>query len=353
MVFLYRSFVVGLSFILAVLLGFRAVAEEARETVPVIFDTDLGNDCDDVLALGMLHALQSRGECELLAVTLTKDHPLAASFADAVNTFYGRPDIPVGVCNSGVTTHAGKYNVLAEQRDEGLFRYPHDLTTDVPRQPAVTVLRQALANAKDSSVVICQVGFSSNLAALLRSKPDAISELSGQQLVAKKVRLLSIMAGAFELIPNRETGTPGVHREYNVVKDIPSAQHVAKQWPTPIHWSGFEIGLNLRYPHQSIERDYGYVKHHPLAEAYVLYNPPPHDRPTWDLTSVLHGVWTDRDYFEISPNGKVTIDDEGITHFTADPNGSHRYLIIPKDGHDRIIEALVLLSSQPMTVVTP
>ncbi len=42
--------------------------------VPLIFDTDIGNDCDDVLALGMIHSLQTRGECELLAVTITKDH---------------------------------------------------------------------------------------------------------------------------------------------------------------------------------------------------------------------------------------------------------------------------------------
>ncbi len=55
-------------------------------------------------------------------------------------------------------------------------------------------------------------------------------------------------------------------------------------------WSGFEIGLALPYPHVSIERDYAYVKHHPLAEAYYAYIPPPHDRPTWDLTSVLYAV---------------------------------------------------------------
>ncbi len=50
-------------------------------------------------------------------------------------------------------------------------------------------------------------------------------------------------------------------------------------------WSGFEIGIALAYPHESIERDYRYVEHHPLAEAYYAYEPPPHDRPTWDLTA--------------------------------------------------------------------
>ncbi len=84
--------------------------------VPLIFDTDIGNDVDDVLALGVIHALQSRGECELLAVTITKDNPLAASFTDAVNTFYGRGDIPIGVCRSGVTPKPGKFNILVQKR---------------------------------------------------------------------------------------------------------------------------------------------------------------------------------------------------------------------------------------------
>ena len=38
------------------------------------FDTDLGNDVDDAMALAVIHALESRGECELLCVTLTKDN---------------------------------------------------------------------------------------------------------------------------------------------------------------------------------------------------------------------------------------------------------------------------------------
>src|SRR5690348_15323627 len=63
--------------------------------VKVIFDTDIGNDVDDVLALSMLHALQTRGDCELLAVTITKPDDLAGPFVDALNTFYGRPGLPI------------------------------------------------------------------------------------------------------------------------------------------------------------------------------------------------------------------------------------------------------------------
>ena len=95
--------------------------------VPLIFDTDIGNDVDDALALGVVHALQSRGECELLAVTITKDHPQCAAFVDAVNTFYGRGGIPIGMPHSGVTPEQSKFTVLADERDNGNLRYPHDL----------------------------------------------------------------------------------------------------------------------------------------------------------------------------------------------------------------------------------
>ena len=317
----------------------------AAEPTPLIFDTDMGNDVDDVLALGMIHALQTRGECELLAVTITKDHELAASFTDAVNTFYGRGDILIGVCRSGVTPEQGKFNGLGSQQDDGKLRYPHDLLSGKNAPDAVTVLRQALANAEDGSVAIAQVGFSTNLADLLDSKADDICPLSGVELVRKKAKLLSSMAGAFTKIPGKDG--PYDHKEYNVVKDIPAAQKLADHWPTPIVWSGFEIGLSLPYPHESIELDYGYVAHHPLAEAYVLYSPPPHNRPTWDLTSVLHAIRPNRNYFGLSPAGKVTVADDGLTTFEPSDNGSHQYLTLTPEQRIRATEVLVQLSSQP------
>lgn len=317
-----------------------------EEPVRLIFDTDLGNDCDDALAMGVIHSLQTRGECRLLAVTLTKDHELAAPFADVINTFYGRGSIPIGVCRSGVTPDAGRFNVLAAQQDDGEYRYPHDLMSGRDAPDAVTVLRRTLADQPDGSVVIAQVGFSTNLANLLDSPGDDISELSGTDLVRSKVRLLSIMAGAFTQIRG-DSGELYDHREYNVVKDLPASKKLCADWPTPIVWSGFEIGRNLRYPHESIEQDYSYVEHHPLAEAYTLYIPPPHDRPTWDLTSVLYAVRPDRGYFSLSSAGQVTVEDDGLTTFSEAEGGRDRHLVLTPDQKIRATEALVQLSSQP------
>ena len=320
-------------------------AQPPSRPIPFIFDTDIGNDVDDVLALGMIHSLESRGECKLLAVTITKDHELAAPFTDVVNTFYGRGNVPIGVCRSGVTPAAGKFNPLANVKDGDQFRYEHDLVSGSEAPDAVAVLRRALASADDGSVVVAQVGFSTNLANLLGSKPDDVSPLTGTELVKKKVRLLSMMAGAFTKIPGKDG--PYDHREYNIIKDIPAAKRIATQWPTPIVWSGFEIGIAVPYPHESIEQDYQYVQHHPLAEAYIAYNPPPHNRPTWDLTSVLQAIRPGRGYFGISPKGTVSVADDGLTTFKADPAGRHQYLKLTNEQKIRVIETLVGLSSQP------
>jgi inosine-uridine nucleoside N-ribohydrolase len=310
--------------------------------VPLIFDTDICGDCDDVLALGMIHAFQSRGACRLLAVTVSADHEQAAPFVDAVNTFYGRGDIPIGVVGEGGVKEQSGFLSLADERDGGALRFPHDLVSGRAAPPAVTVLRKALAGQDDGSVVIAQVGFSTNLARLLDSPPDAIAPLTGQELVRRKVKLLSVMAGSFTTAAGRRPDL-----EYNVVKDIPSARTLVARWPTLMVWSGFEIGIALPYPATSIERDYGYAAHHPVAEAYIRRNPPPHNRPTWDLTSVLHAVHPDRGYFDLSPPGTVTIDPDGHTQFTPSASGQHRFLVLRPEQKPRVLEALVQLASQP------
>ena len=314
----------------------------ADEPVRLIFDTDIGNDVDDVLALGVIHSLQTRGHCELLAVTVTKDNPKAAAFVDAVNTFYGRPDVPIGAVRNGVTPQEGKFLKLADAKDDGKVRYPHDLVSGQDAPEAVSLLRQILARQPDHSVALAQVGFFTNYCRLLQSPADEHSPLTGRELIAQKVQLLSIMAGSFQTIRD------GNHYiEYNVKMDIPSAKLLAEQWPTPIVWSGFEIGITAAYPATSIERDYEYVAHHPLKEAYYLYNPPPHDRPTWDLTSVLYAVCPDRDYFALSAPGAVEVEDDGFTRFTPKQGGRDRFLILDEVRTARVREALVQLSSQP------
>jgi purine nucleosidase len=324
------------------LLFTSAYSTQAVEPVRLIFDTDICGDCDDVLALGMIHSLQSRGLCQLRAVTISVDHELAAPFVDAVNTFYEHGDIPIGVVGKGGVIEKSEFLSLVEEQDAGRFRYRHDLPRKQSARDATALLRSTLAAQPDRSVVIAQVGFSTNLARLLASPADDLSPLNGRELVDRKVKLLSLMAGAFQTIERNPR-----YLEYNVVKDIASARILAERWPTAMVYSGFEIGIALPYPAVSIEQDYGYARHHPLAEAYIRRNPPPHNRPTWDLTSVLYTVLPDRGYFDVSPRGTVTVESDGFTKFKETSQGNHRYLILKPEQKPRVLEALVQLSSQP------
>ena len=321
------------------LLAAPAAPPPGSAPVRIIFDTDIGNDVDDALALSVLHALQTRGDSELLAVTITKTDELAAPFVDAMNHFYGRPRIPIGFTRSGLTNEPSKFLPLAEVKDGGKLRYPHRLKRGSDAPEATRLLRQVLSRQPDRSVVMVQVGYFSNFAALLGTPPDKYSPLDGRELVRQKVKLLSVMAGSFQT--NRHD------LEYNVVQDLPASKRLARDWPTPIVWSGFEIGIALPYPAISIERDFDYVAHHPAAEAYCLYNPPPHERPTWDLTSVLYAVYPDRGYFDLSPPGTVTVEPDGFTRFTPGGSGRDRYLILSRIQGARVKEALVQLASQP------
>lgn len=324
-----------------------ALAEDAATTdvkrpIPVIFDTDITGDVDDVLALAMLHALADRHQCTIEAVTVSKIHPLAAPFVDAVNTFYRRPDIPIGATRDAQKRDS-RYLKLIETRDGDQLRYPHDLNSDqVPT--AVAVLRQTLAQADDHSVVLIQVGLAANLADLVESEADDISPLDGRSLIEQKVRLVSVMAGAFRPVRGDEH-----YLEANVKNGIQSMQRFAAQWPktVPVVWSDFLIGISAPYPRESIARDFDYHPHHIVKEAYLLHSGPDHDRPTWDLTSVLYAVRPNDHYFGLSQRGSVHVADDGFTKFVPAENGRDRYLTMTPQQTIRVVETQRTLVSQP------
>jgi inosine-uridine nucleoside N-ribohydrolase len=312
----------------------------AADPVPLIFDTDMGNDIDDALALAVIHSLERRGEARLLGVTLTKDNRWAGPFVDLVNTFYGRGDVPIGAVRDGKTPEDGDFiRAIADKTAGGgsTWLYPRKLTDSASAPEAVALLRKLLASQQDASVVIVQVGFSTNLARLLDSPGDASSPLGGRELVARKVRLLSIMGGAF----------PPLLAEYNIKVDLAASAKLFAEWPTEVVASGFEIGEAVLYPAASIENDFGYVEHHPVAEAYRAFKKMPYDRPSWDLTSVLYAVRPGRGYFNLSPRGTIRVDDEGFTRFTPSETGKHRFLILSGEQRARVTEALVQLASEP------
>src|SRR3954451_5084207 len=131
---------------MSIVASLSAGSTQAAEPIGLIFDTDICGDCDDVLALGMIHALQTRGACRLLAVTVSVDNDLAAPFVNAVNTFYGRGEVRIGVVGKGGVAEPSKYLSLVEEKEgDGRYRYPHRLISGKDAPPATAVLRKTLA----------------------------------------------------------------------------------------------------------------------------------------------------------------------------------------------------------------
>ena len=338
--------------------------------VKVILDTDMYGDIDDALALAMLHALESRGEIELLAVTISTETKWAARFVDSINTFFGRGDIPIGMVSGGVTVPAleqsryGKYlpspngihytqYISSLTTNGGARVYPHDESELPDPGDSVTLLRRVLAAQPDQSTVVIGIGYMTNLAQLLESRPDSASSADGRALVSQKVNFLSVMAGNF---------TPTGEREFNLEMDVPAARTVLGQWPTPIVVSGSEIGARLLFPQEAIDRYFSYVGRHPIAETfryaasfYRTFARKPglsHDHATCDLTSVLYAARPHAGYFTVSGTGTVAVQEGGRSEFVRDQRGTHRILELSDAQKARALEAMIMLVSQPPAHIT-
>lgn len=291
------------------------------EKISVIFDTDLGNDVDDAIALAMLYRYADEGKVNVLAIGLSKEGEAPAACLDIFNHWYCRQDTPVGtirdavVCGNEDSNYAKTLSGMKELG--GRFQYSRDISIGYAKLPdAVRVYRKALSQANDSSVVMVVVGFATNMARLLESEADEYSELSGKELVARKVKSLVVMAGSFD---------GSVEAEYNVQMDVKSYQALVSEWPTEITFVPFELGVNVLYPASSIEN--GYCEGHPLVTVYRNFLKMPYNRPCWDPATLLYAVEGD-ELFKLSKRGTVSISDKGETVFTPCHNGLHRYLSV-------------------------
>jgi hypothetical protein len=93
-----RRYAVLLGLLMAVFCGDaqKPLAPEDKP-LPVIFDTDMGPDYDDVGDIALLHAFADSGKATILATIASNKYEGVAAVLSVFNTWFHRPDIPIGV----------------------------------------------------------------------------------------------------------------------------------------------------------------------------------------------------------------------------------------------------------------
>jgi inosine-uridine nucleoside N-ribohydrolase len=288
------------------------VQKKPDQPVRIIFDSDLGPDYDDVGALAFLHAMADSGRAEILATVSSNKHELVAPSIDVINTYFNRPDLEIGApksegANMGSSQHWA---------DSIVAKYPHRINSTSDVTDAVTVYRKILQDQPDQSVTIVTVGFLTNLGNLLKSQPDNISSLTGDELVRKKVTRLVSMAGWFP-----------EGREFNIFIDSVSSKYVLENWPGEIIFTGFEIGKNI---FTGLRLIISPVQASPVKDVFRISIPLSEEdrngRMSWDETAVLIAVYGTEGFFD-TKRGTIIVYPDGGNSWKDDPEGKHQYVI--------------------------
>ncbi|MEP6750065.1 MAG: nucleoside hydrolase [Bacteroidota bacterium] len=300
------------------LLIFSPAFSQHQKSVPIIFDTDMGPDYDDIGAIALLHAMADSGECNILATIASNKHQYIAAVLNVMNTYFKRPGIPIGV------VHGNAVNIQAGQKWDSMLvaHYPHTIKSNEQAEDALTLYRKILAAQPDKSVTIVTVGFLTNMANLLQSGPDKFSPLNGKDLIRHKVKFLVSMAARFD-------DEMGKFKEFNVVKDAAASVTVFSNWPTPIIFSGFEIGWKIITGLPIVNN--AAISHSPVKDVFARSLPmDPNDkngRNSWDETAVLVAVRGYKKYFD-AVKGNIICNADGSNSW--DKNGQRDYYLVQK-----------------------
>ncbi|GHB78568.1 nucleoside hydrolase [Persicitalea jodogahamensis] len=302
----------------------------------VILDADIDSDVDDVQALAMLHAYQRTGLVNLLGVVVTSDDSASFSCTDAINTFYGQENLPIGFLKS-----QEKLRNFSKYTRQVSDKFPHDLTHLEQTTESATLYRKLLADSPDGSVTIVTIGHLTSLMNLLRSAGDAVSPLSGQELVQRKVAKWICMGGQYP-----------EGKEANFYRPDPaSTVYCLDHWTKEVVFCGWEVG-------NKILTGGGYLKAHllqnnPVYLAYQLYNNFA-GRPAWDQVAVLLlDNATSGRYFDFVSDGYVSVAADGSNVWNAGkrPIGKNHTFVKIKESADpdalaKIMDDLVISLSK-------
>jgi purine nucleosidase len=140
------------------------------DKIPVLFDTDIGSDIDDAIALAYL---LKQPRCELLGVTTVTGEPIVrAQLVDAVCAAFGRKEVPV-YAGAGKPLLVPQGQPHVPQRTV-LDRWPH--REKFGPNMAVDFLRQTI-RSRPGEITLLSVGPLTNVGLLLALDPEIPSLL--------------------------------------------------------------------------------------------------------------------------------------------------------------------------------
>jgi len=309
-------------------------AQKNSKAVAVIFDSDMGPDYDDVGAITLLHAFADRGKARILATMASTKYPGVAAVLNTFNTYFKKPKIPVGVPKGW----ALELRDTQHWSDSVIANYPHAIKQNDDAEDAIVLYRKILAAQPDNSVTIITVGFLTNLDNLLKSQPDKYSPLDGMALVKKKVAKLVSMAGKFP------SGN-----EFNIDRHPEASKNVFENWPTPVVFSGFEIGEKIKCGLPLIHNEH--IKNSPVKDVFRISIPMAAEdsagRMSWDETAVLVAVLGSESYYSLQC-GKISVDAKTGANTWANDNKSNQCYLVEK-AKPEVVQNLInnLMMHQP------
>ena len=299
--------------------GINIKSNYEQEDVRIILDCDMGSSTDDLFALMMLYRYMDMQRCRLLGVIVDRMGKANADIVDAMNLYYGYPDIPIGLETKGVENPPVwiPYHNLAYARtidSELMFR--RSIGDQGHYMESYKLYRKLLSEQPDHSVKIASIGFVTSLARLLESGPDEYSPLSGVELVRRKVKTIYAMGGVFG---------KAVEPDYNFLQAIDFSLKFFELLPKEVDivFSPGEVGDPLDYRPEQVIADLSWTDCHPIKWTYQFLNCNTGQK-IWDPQAVLHAVEGD-DFYKLSERGWVTLTPNGETIFKADPKGNARY----------------------------
>ena len=290
------------------------------EGVPlIILDTDIGSSTDDLFALEMLYRYEQEGRCRLLGVVVDREGESCAACADVMNTYFGHPNLPIGLVKEGIPNPAVwiDYKALPTYTTaDGQPMFLRSVSDYSALPDGWQLYRRLLSAQPDRSVSISSIGFVTALAQLLQSEADEYSPLSGVELVRRKVKCIYLMGGVFG-----KSEEP----DFNFAQGITFAKTFFRLWPQEVDmvFSPMEVGQDIEYTPELVISDVAWTDAHPIKQVYIQCDCNTGQR-MWDVMPVVQAVEGD-DVFSLSGRGTVTLTDKAETIFTLSATGNCRY----------------------------